>query len=29
MFQASSLDLYFGSMLINLSCKSGGKPLNA
>jgi len=28
-FQASSLDLYFGSMLINHSCKSASKPLNA
>jgi len=28
-FQVSSLDLYFGSMLINLSCKSASKPLNA
>ena len=28
-FHASSLDLYFGSMLINLSCKSASKPLNA
>jgi len=27
-FQASSLDLYFGSLLINLSCKSASKNLN-
>jgi len=28
-FQVSCLDLYFGSMLIHLSCKSASKPLNA